>query len=320
MTLNRKTIGSYFALELNTGNDYFHNTGIRLNTGRNAFEYILRVKNTKTIFLPYYSCDALFTPLKRLGIKSIFYHINSDFYPEIDFNNLNDTDYLLYINYYGVCENIVESIIHKNKNIIIDNSQAFFSKPAKDTATFYSPRKFFGVPDGAFLVNIDPVFKLETDISGKRMNYLISRMENEPEAAFDNYKMIEEDLDKLPLRLMSKITERILSSVPYKKIRNKRKDNFLILHNAFSGLNKINITNYDSPLTYPLLIEQGKDIRQKLIEQRIFIPTYWPNLLRSTDLNDFEKHLVNDLVPLIIDQRYTRDEIDLMIDTVKSLI
>ena len=37
------------------------------------------------------------------------------------------------------------------KNLIIDNAQAFFAKPLLGIDTFYSPRKFVGVSDGGIL-------------------------------------------------------------------------------------------------------------------------------------------------------------------------
>ena len=39
---------------------------------------------------------------------------------------------------------------NKKGNIIFDNSQAFYSKQY-GTAGIYSPRKFFGLPDGGIL-------------------------------------------------------------------------------------------------------------------------------------------------------------------------
>ena len=51
--------------------------GIALNTCRNALEYIiLQSPDAKRIFVPYYTCEAVIEPLKRLPIEYEFYHIN----------------------------------------------------------------------------------------------------------------------------------------------------------------------------------------------------------------------------------------------------
>ena len=58
-----KAIGGYFELELASGKEY-HPKAIRLNSGRNAFEFILSNNTYKRIFLPYYTCDVLLQPLQ----------------------------------------------------------------------------------------------------------------------------------------------------------------------------------------------------------------------------------------------------------------
>ena len=60
-------IGGYFSLELPHYGEY-HKDAIRLNTGRNCLEYILRVRNYKKVYIPYYTCDVVLEPFKKLGI------------------------------------------------------------------------------------------------------------------------------------------------------------------------------------------------------------------------------------------------------------
>ena len=45
-------IGGYFSLELPQREEY-HKHAIRLNTGRNCLEYILRAREYKKAYLPY---------------------------------------------------------------------------------------------------------------------------------------------------------------------------------------------------------------------------------------------------------------------------
>lgn len=65
-------IGGYFGLELNNKNEY-HSKAIRLNTGRNALEYILRTKKYHKIYLPYYTCKVLLEPIIKLNLLYEFY-------------------------------------------------------------------------------------------------------------------------------------------------------------------------------------------------------------------------------------------------------
>src|SRR5690554_3207521 len=143
-------IGGYFGLELNQGSE-FHPGAIRLNTGRNALEYILRAKGYKKIYLPYFTCDALFEPIEKLHLEIEFYPIDETFYPIFDFKRVKPAEIFLYTNYFGLYDRHVIEITKHTKNILIDNAQAFYSKPLPGIDTFYSPRKFFGLPDGAYL-------------------------------------------------------------------------------------------------------------------------------------------------------------------------
>lgn len=320
MTKKNKSIGSYFGLELPFGNDFFHNSGLRINSGRNAFEYILKVKNVKSIYLPYYSCESLYTPLKRLNLDFKFYHVNNRFEPEFDSITLRDSDYFLYINYFGLCSDIIVSLAKKVSNLIVDNTQAFFCKPLNNIPTFYSARKFFGVSDGAYLFNIESNINLEQDFSASRMSYLLYRIENEPEIAYKEYKKVEEELDNVPLKRMSLITEQILSAIPYQRYMEIRNEHFNKIHTAFNKINKLKILSFHAPMIYPLWIKSGKEIKKKIIEKRIFLATYWPNVLTNPELNKLEKSFVEDIIPIPIDQRYDVNEIQYIIDTIEPLI
>lgn len=317
---NRKPIGSHFSLEISKGSYFYHNEGLKLNTGRNALEYIFRAKDVKSVYIPYFTCNVLFTPVRRLNIEMHFYHIGPDFFPDFDFSSLKETDYFLYINYFGVCDHNVEKLAGITKNLIVDNTQAFFCKAPDKVPTFYSARKFFGVADGAYLLNVDHVLSLEVDRSASRMGYLLSRMENEPEVSYSQYKYIESEIDNLPLRLMSPVTEQILSSVNYEAVRNLRENNFKAVHEGLSIYNKLTFQSLKSPLIYPLLIGNGVIIKKKLIEKRIFSPTFWTEVLQFPEITDDEKNFVTDIVPLPIDQRYNEEDMQYLVNTLKTLI
>ena len=82
-----KVIGGYFELELPKGKEY-HQDAIRLNTGRNAFEYILRTKGYQKVYLPYYTCDAMLEPINKLALNYEFYQIDETFRPIFDASNI----------------------------------------------------------------------------------------------------------------------------------------------------------------------------------------------------------------------------------------
>ena len=68
-------IGGYFSLEIPQREEY-HKDALRLNTGRNCLEYILRAREYKKVYIPYYTCDVVLEPFHKLGIPFEYYHID----------------------------------------------------------------------------------------------------------------------------------------------------------------------------------------------------------------------------------------------------
>jgi len=304
-----KEIGGYFELELPKGKEY-HQKAIRLNTGRNAFEYILRAKSYTKVYLPYYTCDVMLEPINKLNLKYDFYPIDPTFNPIFDFSLIKENDVFVYTNYFGICDGQVKILSKKCKNLIIDNSQAFYSKPLSGIDTFYSARKFFGVPDGAYLFTDKELEEdFERDFSYKRFEHLLGRMDVNAESFYTSFKRNDKALENQPIKIMSKLTQRILQSIDYEEAKRIRSNNFQTLHKS---LEKMNLLNFELeknavPMVYPLLIENGLEEKKRLIENKIFIATYWPNVFRWVDKNSYEYKLTESLLPLPIDQRYEKN-------------
>ena len=304
-------IGGYFGLELSSGNEY-HKDAIKLNTGRNAFEYILRAKNYRKVYLPYFTCSVMLEPINKLDIEIEFYHIDETFYPKFDFNKVEKKEVFLYTNYFGICDHIAEHLSVKEVNLIIDNSQAFYSKPIKGIDTFYSARKFFGVPDGAYLyTNTLLDQELEQDISIDRFEHLIGRIEFNAKSYYNKFKESDNSLKNQPIKSMSIITHKILDSIDYNKRASIRRDNFKYLDCRFKESNMLNfeLGAESVPMIYPYYIENGKKLKSILIENNIFVATYWPNVLDWTKPGFLEYKITQNLLSLPIDQRYNIEDL-----------
>src|SRR5215510_594465 len=93
-------LGGYFELELRDGQHY-HSAAIELNTARNCVEYILKVREYKKIYIPYYTCEIILEPIKKCNVDYEFYSINQKLEP-INKYNLSDGEAFLYTNYFGL--------------------------------------------------------------------------------------------------------------------------------------------------------------------------------------------------------------------------
>ena len=314
-----KPIGGYFSLELPLKEEY-HKDAIRLNTGRNCLEYILRVRGYKKVYVPYYTCEAVLEPINKLGIPYNFYHIDIHF--EIDDRfSLKADEALLYTNYFGLKQRYVENLTEKvGSHLIVDNTQAFYAKPIQGIDTFYTCRKYFGVADGAYLYTdklLDEEF--EQDESYDRMAHLLKRIDISAERGFADFRKVDDGLDDKPIRKMSKLTQRIMQSIDYETVAKKRRGNYQMLHEVLGKENNLELPLEDDavPMVYPFLV-LIKGIREKLIENKVYVARYWPNVLEWTDKDGIEYLLACQMQPLPIDQRYGEEDMNRLIEIMKN--
>ena len=304
-----EAIGGYFSLELPLREEY-HKDAIRLNTGRHCLEYVLRARGYKKVYVPYYTCEAVMEPINKLGIAYEFYHIDIHF--EIrDRFTLKADEALLYTNYFGLKQHYVEQLAEKiGFRLIVDNTQAFYAKPIPRIDTFYTCRKFFGVSDGAYLYK-DKLLddNSEQDESYDRMAHLLKRIDLSAEHGFADFRKVDDGLDNQPIRRMSKLTQRIMQSIDYEAAAKKRRENYLMLNEELGEENNLALILEEDavPMVYPFLTSIN-GIREKLIENRVFVARYWPNVLEWAAKDDIEYFLAYQMQPLPLDQRYKEQD------------
>lgn len=314
-------IGGYFSLELFQKKEY-HKDAIKLNTGRNCLEYILRAHHYNKVYIPYYTCEVVLEPFHKLGIEYEFYHINTTFELLDDIKLLNN-EALLYTNYFGLKQRYVEALGKKyGSQLIVDNTQAFYSQPVRGVDTFYTCRKFFGVPDGAYLYTdslLDTA--LEQDYSYERMTFLTKRIDVSAEDAYTDFREESKQLIDNPIREMSKLTQRLMASIDYDVVAEQRRKNFINLHHALADYNHLHLelNENDVPMVYPYAVDNGPELRKKLIDTRVFVARYWPNVLEWTTETMTEYRLALNVLPIPIDQRYGWDDMNYIINTILSL-
>ena len=304
-----KSIGGYFELELNN-NELYHSDAIALNSGRNAFEYILLANNYQKVYIPFFTCDVLLQPLHRNNIKYEFYSINEKLEPIFDFDKILHNEVFLYTNYFGLKERYVQFLVAHHSNIIIDNAQSFYSFPINNADTFYSPRKYFGLPDGGYVYSkniLENKHDIDTN-SINRMSHLIKRIAFNTEDGFNDYKDNEITLDNEPIKKMSNLTSKLIRNIDYKNIAKIRASNYDYLDSFLAHSNQIKLKrNNQIPLVYPFRTKI-KNLRDILLSKRIYTASYWPNILEWINQDSFESDLINEIIYLPIDQRYTKLE------------
>lgn len=308
-----KEIGGYFELELLNKSRHYHSDALRLNTARNCLEYILRAENYSKIYIPYYTCDVLLEPINQTNTDYEFYSIDEYLNPIFE-KELNSDEGFLYTNYYGIKDKTVKLLAEKyGKQLIIDNAQSFFSKPIEGVNTFYSARKFFGVPDGAYLYSNNLLKEsIKQDFSSERMSHLLKRIDQSANKGFIDYQTNDKLLNNQPIRYMSNLTARIMGTIDYESAQKKREQNFNYLHSLIGNHNLMQLHDLPTaPMVYPFLCEDT-NLRRKLINNSVYVATYWKNVLDWVEKDSLEHYLVNNLLPLPIDHRYGKEDMDLI--------
>lgn len=306
--------GGYFSLDLLYRGEYFKedkNYIQRYNLGRSAICQAIIDSEAMRVWLPVYLCSVVGDFLKRKGIEFIPYNIDADFMPiNID---ACEKDIVVWTSYFGVMNTKNhQDIFNKYRRVIFDNTQAFYAPPIKRAYNVYSCRKFFGVSDGSYLVSSFPLKEpkeLRVSKTENTISYLWKGVYTSTDACYKLYLENEERLNNEGIMSMSLITRKILGSIDYDIVAQKRERNFRIMDKYLQKFNLLHLTKVENPpMIYPLLIKI-EGLRERLVQKKIYVPHWWKVVEENDKASEWEIFLSKYLIPLPIDQRYTEDDI-----------
>jgi hypothetical protein len=309
-------IGSFIELDLKQSGEYYHSQDIaRLNSGRAGIFYSLQLLGLKKIYMPFYQCPSVSAFLINKKIEVVKYYLNAFLQPEMEVNEPESA--LLIVNYFGLFDDVqLMEISKKYNNVIVDNSQAFFTKPIVSLLNVYSPRKFFGVPDGCYVIGRNAVkneFLHQRDISSDTSSFLLKRIELGCSAVYKERMMNEKRIDQSDVKRMSVLTHSLLANIDYTQIKERRIANFNYAHSLYKSMNKINVDSFIGenvvPMVYPLVIEKA-ELVDVLKTNHIYTGRWWSHVLSEVEIPGIEVHLSKYMIPLPIDQRYGVKEIE----------
>ncbi|MES1964860.1 hypothetical protein M0N77_05875 [Psychrobacter sp. AH5] len=320
---NQIEIGGYFEFCLPNYEQFPYPQALNYISARSAFFDLLNQNNIKKIWMPKFICDAMIDPLLILDIEIQYYDINEEFYPVLP-NHLKEDEYLLYVNYFGLCTAIQQKLIniYPNDQIIFDHSQAFFVKPFDCFATIYSLRKFLPVAEGGLLISkalTKPNYiARNVEMMIQQYHHCFVRRLSSASEAYDIFKNNEMLLNDCIPKKISGMTKEIMECLNYSSIQMQRLDNFKFLHSQLADINHLNIdiADIESPLTYPLLLKSS--ISKELIGNNIYTPTYWLDSLQRLDVDSFEYKLVTGITHIVCDQRYSQKQMQFQVDKIKE--
>lgn len=311
-----KAMGGFFELELCRGQALL--PGARAyNLARSAFQALLLAQKVRRVWLPHYLCAVMPDAARAIDVEVVRYGLDAALEPA-SLPSLAADEAFLYVNYFGLKDAYIHDTLVKRlrHGLIVDNSQSLFSAAEMGVPTLYSPRKFVGVPDGGWLVN-GPVDlpSITPGQSADRFEALLGRLAGPPEAYYAAFLDVEHALGAEGLRGMSAATTRLLDSIDYPYIKRRRQENFSRLHDALGPVNDLGAMSLASApaLCYPFIAQDPDEaarIRERLLNERVYVPCYWREVLSDPGAPALERELAGRLLPLPIDQRYGAEDMN----------
>lgn len=329
-----KEIGGYFGLEEFSGCEYYPDL-YRINLGRTALLYLLENISCRRLLVPRLLCDSMTEMCRRHGIPLEYYSQDRTLCPVLQ-APLQPGDWLLLVNYYGQLTD--ERILEAKETfgrVIVDHTHSFFQRPLRGIPTLYSCRKFFGLPDGAYLSTdflLPPI--AEQDVSCRRMNHILGRYEETASAHYQELHETAAAYYSEEIRSMSRLTRNLLRGIDYGSARRKRNENYQTLEQLLGPVNPVSplyrgpripeapaaFRQPDGPLAYPFYCADGIALRKALAKEKIYVPTYWGNVIDACPPSSAEYQCAANILALPCDHRYGRPEMERVAGAVTELL
>ena len=232
--MKQKEYGGYIELDEYSGEEYYPEAWA-LNSGRAALRLFIRLKKIRKIYLPAFCCDTVREACAAEGILWEYYSVDKDFHPCLSEEDAGN-DWVCLVNFYGVFDDgDMQALMQQYPRLIVDYTHAFFQQPLKGMNVLYSCRKFFGVPDGAYLIlgegEGEKIYEtLPQDLSFERMHFLLGRFEAGASPFYQEYAQNNDFFANEPIKRMSKLTHNLLRAIDYPRVCGQRTENFAFLH------------------------------------------------------------------------------------------
>ena len=201
----------------------------------------------------------------------------------------------------------------------MDHTHAFFQKPLEGIDTLYSCRKFWGVSDGAYLSTEAQLTENNIpDYSAERMKHILGRYEQDAGTYYKDMLANAAKYDGMEIRQMSRLTQNLLKAVDYDSAKERREQNYQILRELLPSENIFNEIIPEGPFAYPYFHTNGPELRRRLAAKKIFVPTYWKNIIENCEKNSLEYTWAANILPLPCDQRYDAEDMKYMAAVVRE--
>ena len=340
MMTRKSEIGSEFWDVPITDNNTFvfpENTSWFLS-GRSALKTIIdEIEGKHTVAMPSWCCDSMVKPFLEAGFEIHFYpvYFERGLKQEISL----DSDVLFLMSYFGYTQPALD--LSSYKGIVIrDVTHSIFSAQYNDAHYYFgSLRKWVGVWTGGYAWTKDGHELFAgftagfgfTELRQKAMElksrYIHAQtgtdgIEPTDKSYLTFFSEAEKQLEGVGISPAAQRDVDLARRLDVDYIRKRRKDNAEVLRTAFpEWLIFPEIGNNDCPMFVPVLVPDRKreELRRYLINNDVYCPVHWP-VSNLHILNERELFIYRNELSLICDQRYTEDDINRMVEIIKTFM
>jgi len=300
----------------------------------------------KKVLIPAYTCQTVIDPFLQEGWSIEYYNITRRL--RIDTEDLRSKYDVFKPNlciahpYYGADLNQEElGTLTDLKNdgcaLVEDLTQCVFSTQRSEIFDYFtgSYRKWFPIPDGAFLIgkNLCQKAKEENQEFVQSMADAMYLRGSFHQTGDNNIKEISRRVGNVAIshisgtiepHIMSRLSQYLLSGIDIETTKKKRFANYRYLYDHIqeSSICHPVDRNIDeltcAPLFFPLYVKDRSAFQKKLAQQEIYAPILWPVHTDTLLINDGIKRIYDEILMLPIDQRYGEGDMKRVVEVINS--
>ena len=224
---------------------------------------------------------------------------------------LENTDIIIFS--YPVYTFLVPYQLYRFIELLKENNVNIKNKFATQVST---SKHFYDITAHKFVEEYPQCYSSDT------ATFLLKRIEYGCEGkGYESRILNEQRIDTEGCMKMSKLTRALMDAEDYAYNHQKRQENFAYAHQLLGGINQINPTRYMDeetvPMVYPLVVEDDGLI-QKLFTAKHFQGHWWSYICEEQPKNSFEHWISRYVIPITIDQRYGKEELDYLVNVIKE--
>ena len=339
-----RKIGGLLGLEAITNKPsedpgFFDGSHLRLTDARSGIWLLTKLLSPTTVWMPSFVCKVMIEAVETAEARVCHFELDYDMRINSSdwIDQVQENDLVIFLDYMGYPyhADCTKQIREKKAWILDDASQAWPSnvQPERADFTLYSPRKFLGLPEGAVLCfqnNSDLMNNVNLKHPPKdwiMQSLAVVQWRRDFDRWGDTnpwqkiFKIVNDTFPLGPYQ-MSEFSHMMMThGINFQQIATRRNENYVILNELLHDVALFPKAPLDMvPLGFPVRVGNRQHLQDHLLSHNIISGVHW-NLQGVIPNRYVESHkLSKDIITLPCDQRYNKDDMIYIAETIRKHI